>query len=81
MSTLRQFELLEDLRPFGRAKAVLLMWNGERYVRTTEEIEVFEFVGAHAERRQRGFARHSDESDKWESVGGMQEPAASWLPS
>lgn len=80
MNTLRQFELLEDLRPFGSARAVLLAWNGDKYVRTNEEIQLFEFVGAHGSRRNRGFARQSEESQRWEAVGGMQEPVESWLP-
>ncbi len=80
MSALRQFELLEDLKPFGSASAVLLEWNGEKYVRTKEIIKVFEFVGTHGERRNRGFTYYSEESKKWEAVGGMQEPAAGWLP-
>lgn len=80
MATLRQFELLEDLKPFGSAKAVLLAWNGTKYVRSNEEIEVFEFVGIHGDRRDRGFARHSPESQLWEAVGGLHEPVESWLP-
>ncbi|MBS0207061.1 MAG: hypothetical protein JSS49_29645 [Planctomycetes bacterium] len=80
MQTLRQFELLENLRPFGSARAVLLTWNGEQYVRSNEEIEIFEFVGSHAHHRCRGFARHSAESNRWEAVGGLQQPAADWLP-
>ncbi|MDB5389889.1 MAG: hypothetical protein JWM11_5535 [Planctomycetaceae bacterium] len=80
MNTLRHFELLEDLNPFGNAKATLLKWNGEKYVRTNEEIEIFEFLGTFGVRRNRGLALHSDESKKWEAVGGMQEPAESWMP-
>jgi hypothetical protein len=80
MTTLRQFELLEDLKPFGSARAVLLRWNGDRYVRSNEEIEVFEFVGTHGDRRNRGYARHSDESNRWEAVGGLHETIESWLP-
>ena len=80
MSNLRQFELLEDLKPYGSARAALLTWNGEKYIRTNEVIEVFEFVGTHGHRRDRGFARHSDESQKWEAMGGMQEPVSSWVP-
>lgn len=80
MNGLQQFELLEDLRPFGSAKAVLLRWNGRQYIRTNEEIELFEFVGTHGYRRNRGYARYSEESSKWEAMGGMQEPVDSWLP-
>ncbi len=80
MNTLRQFELLEDLRPFGSAKAVLLAWNGDKYVRTNEEVQIFEFVGTHGSRRNRGFARQSEESHRWEAVGGMQESVENWLP-
>lgn len=80
MNDMRQFELLEDLRPFGMARAVLLRWNGQKYVPTEDQIDVYEFVGTHGERRNRGYARFSDESHRWEAVGGMQEPADSWLP-
>jgi hypothetical protein len=80
MNEVRQFELLETLRPYGSARAVLLRWNGQKYVPTQEEIEVFEFVGTHGERHNRGYARFSNESRKWEAVGGLQEPAESWLP-
>lgn len=80
MSNLRQFELLESLRPFGSAKAALLMWNGEKYVPTDEVVEIFEFVGTRGDRRSRGFARHSEESNLWEVVSGLQEPVAAWMP-
>jgi hypothetical protein len=80
MNTLRHFELLEDLRPFGNARAVLLSWNGQKYVRTNDEIRIFEFVGTHGNRRDRGLTCHSDESRRWEVLGGMQEPVESWMP-
>ncbi|MBS0261260.1 MAG: hypothetical protein JSS02_04830 [Planctomycetes bacterium] len=80
MNTLRQFELLEDLRPYGSARAVLLSWNGRSYDRSQEQIEVFDFIGLHGDRRHRGYARHSPDSQKWEAVGGLREPVESWLP-
>lgn len=80
MNEMRHFELLEDLCPFGTARAVLLRWNGQKYVPTHEEFQVYEFVGTHGDRRNRGYARFSEESSRWEAVGGMQEPVESWLP-
>jgi hypothetical protein len=80
MPTLRQFELLDDLKPFESARAVLLKWDGQKYARTDERIEVYEFIGIHGHRGDRGFARHSDESQKWEVMSGMQEAVSSWLP-
>jgi hypothetical protein len=80
MSDLRQFELLEDLRPFGSADAVLMKWNGGQYVRTQEKIQIFDFIGARGDRHDRGYARQSMESLKWEAISGLQEPKESWLP-
>jgi hypothetical protein len=81
MNELQQFELLEELRPLSSAPAVLLRWNGCSYVRTPEKIEIFDFIGVHGDRFDRGYARHSTDSQKWEAVGGLRQPAENWLPS
>ena len=80
MGDLRQYELLQDLRPFGSAKAALLRWNGSRYVSGTEEIEVFDFMGVRGHRRDRGYTRFIQESTKWEAISGLSSPVESWLP-
>ena len=77
---MRQFELLEDLRSGGTAKAVLLRWNGRKYAPTKDQIELFEFVGSYGDRGDRGYARFSPESERWELMSGLSEPHASWLP-
>ena len=79
MDDLRHMELLEDLSPFGTAKAVLVRWDGENYVRTNQVIDVCEFMGHHGERRDRGYVRWFEESRRWEAMG-IQDLAGSWLP-
>ena len=80
MNDMQQFELLQDLRPNGSAKAVLLRWDGSKYVRSKEVVELFEFVGLYGFRGHRCYARLSPDSGRWEAVGGMQERRESWLP-
>lgn len=80
MNELRQFELLEDLRPFGSAKASLLRWNGARYVVTADEIEVFDFIGTQGQRKDRGYTRFIPESTKWEAISTLSSPTANWMP-
>ncbi len=80
MTELRQFELLEDLRPFGSAKAALLRWNGARYVSSKEEIEVFDFIGTNGVRRDRGYTRYIGESAKWEAISALSSPTTDWMP-
>ena len=80
MSDLRHFELLEDLRPFESAKAILLRWNGARYITTGEEIQVVDFIGTHGHRKDRGYTRFIPESDKWEAISALSSPASNWLP-
>lgn len=80
MNDWRHFELLEGLRPFSSARAILLQWDGRQYVPTNEEIEIHDFIGRYGDRKNRGYARYSAESSKWEVVGGMREPIESWLP-
>ncbi len=77
---MRQFELLEDLRPGGNAKAVLLTWDGSRYVRSREIIVLHEFVGVHGNRGDRGYCHFSPESERWEAAAGLYQQVASWLP-
>jgi hypothetical protein len=73
MHGMRQFELMEDLRANESARAMLLVWNGRRYVRTKEIIEVFDFVGQHGTRGDRGYAFLSPESGCWEVASGLLE--------
>jgi hypothetical protein len=77
MNGLRPFELVEDLVCGRPAKAVLLSWNGDRYVRTEEEIELSEFVGLQGSRGDRGYGFLSPHSHRWEAVGGVNQ-AAPW---
>jgi len=74
MNGLRPFELLEDLAGGHTAKAVLLRWNGDKYVRTDETIDVSEFAGARGMRGDRGYGYYSPESRRWEAVGGVSHP-------
>jgi hypothetical protein len=71
MNGIRCFELMEDLSPEGTAKAVLLRWNGQRYVRSKDAIEVRDFVHVHGNRGDRGYAIHSEESGYWEALAGL----------
>ncbi|HWA97645.1 MAG TPA: hypothetical protein VG713_04110 [Pirellulales bacterium] len=78
---MRQFELLEALPPGRTARAVLLKWDGHKYVRTAEVIELHDFVGGHGERGDRGYGFYSQESGRWEAASGLYEQVAGWLPS
>lgn len=73
MNGVRCFELMEDLSPEGTAKAILLRWNGDRYVRSRETIEVRDFVHIHGNRGDRGYAILSDESGLWMALGGLYQ--------
>jgi hypothetical protein len=79
MFGLKQFELLEDLRPGDRARAVLMTWNGQRYVRSHETIEVIDFVGQHGNAGDRGYAFLSPESGRWEVACGLYEQVMSGI--
>lgn len=81
MPQIRQFELLEDLKPGQSATAILLSWNGGRYVRTRERIVLFDFVGQYGHRGQRGYGFHSAESGRWEAAGGLRDHVQNWLPA
>ena len=70
---MRQFELLDDLREGDSAAAILLRWNGERYTRTGEKIQIFDFVGQHGYRGDRGYGFLSSESGRWEVACGLHE--------
>lgn len=72
---MRQFELLDDLREGDSAPAVLLSWNGKRYIRTEEKVQVHDFVGQRGHRGDRGYAFLSTESGKWEVASGLHEQA------
>ena len=73
MDGIRQFELLSDLPPRGDAKAVLLEWNGKEYVKSATEVTVYEFVKQHGRTGDRGYAFHSEASDRWEVLSGLFE--------
>lgn len=73
MPEMRQFELLEDLKAGENAAAVLLRWNGRWYAPTEERIVIFDFVGQHGMRGDRGYGFLSSESGCWEVVSGLQE--------
>lgn len=70
---LQLFELLENLLPEGTAAAVLLKWNGQRYVASNERIELHEFAGTHGDRGDRGYCYLSPHSNKWETVSGLYQ--------
>ncbi len=78
MQGLRQFELIENLEPRSVAKAALLRWDGRRYVRTTEVVELHEFVGIHGSKGDRGFAYLSPESGYWEAASGLYQQVPQW---
>jgi len=78
MNGIRCFELLEDLRVGGSAKAVLLRWHDGRYARTTERIIVNDFVSTHGNRGDRGYAFKSEESGHWEALSGLYQQSPSW---
>ena len=78
MQDLRRFELLENLEAGGVAKAALLRWDGQRYARSKEIIELHEFVGIHGLRGDRGYAFLSTESGKWEAASGLSQQAPQW---
>lgn len=80
MHPLRQFELIEDLAPGRKAQAILLKWNGSKYVRTKETVELYDFVGSHGDRGDRGYCFFSTESNHWEAASGLFEQVANWLP-
>jgi hypothetical protein len=73
MPELKQFELLDELRPNETAQAVLLQWNGQRYERTRKVVELADFVGQHGHIGDRGYAFHSPESGRWEVAFGLNE--------
>ena len=81
MNGIRSFELMEDLAPSSSAKAVLLKWNGQHYVRSTDVVELHEFVQTHGARGDRGYAFKSPESGLWEALSGLyqQVPAFSGM--
>ena len=83
MQGIRQYQLLEDLRPGRSAKAALLRWDAkqERYITTKEQIEIFEFVGTHGDKGDRGYGYLSPDSGRWETVSGLYEQQAQWIPS
>ena len=81
MGPMRQFELLEDLSSGRSARAVLLEWNGRQYVRSKQIVELYDFVGVHGDRGDRGYMFYSPESQRWEAACGLYEQVASWLPT
>lgn len=83
MQGIRQYQLLEDLRPGRSAKAALLRWDAklQKYIVSKEQIELFEFVGSHGDKGDRGYGYLSPESGRWETVSGLYEQTAQWIPS
>lgn len=77
MNGIRSFELLEDLSPGGSAKAILLKWNGSRYVHSREKVTVYDYVQSHGDSGDRGFAFLSDESGLWHVLSGLYQQASS----
>jgi hypothetical protein len=73
MPGMRHFELLDDLREGDSAPAVLLKWNGRRYIRTDERVQIYDFVGQHGHRGDRGYGFLSGESGLWEVASGLHE--------
>jgi hypothetical protein len=73
MAGLRLFELLEDLRPEGQALAVLLEWDGNKYVRSDTEIELNERARTHGYRGDRGYCFFSAETQTWETFSGLHQ--------
>jgi hypothetical protein len=78
MGNLQPFELFEDLEPRQKAPAVLLQWDGQKYVRSKEKIELYDFVGSHGNRGDRGYCFLSSGSNRWEAVSGLFEQVSSW---
>ena len=78
MNGIRCYELLEDLRARGSAKAVLLQWQDGSYVRTSNRIVVNDFVDTHGDRGDRGYAFESAESGKWEALSGLFQQVPGW---
>jgi hypothetical protein len=78
MQGLRRFELLENLEPESVARAVLLVWDGKRYVRSKSVIDLHEFVGIHGLRGDRGFTFLSPESGVWEVASGLSQQSPQW---
>ncbi|MBS0208715.1 MAG: hypothetical protein JSS27_07155 [Planctomycetes bacterium] len=81
MERLKPFELLEDLQPGRSAKAVLLQWDGQKYARSNQKVELHEFVGTHGDRGDRGYCFYSEDSGRWEAASGLFEQVAGWLPT
>lgn len=80
MQPMRQFELLEDLSPSGSARACVMEWNGQQYVRSRQIVELHDFVGGNGDRGDRGYMFYSPESKRWEVACGLYEQVSSWLP-
>lgn len=73
MSSIRLFELDEPLVTGSHARARLLKWNGERYVPSRfDVITVHDFVGGEGEPGDRGYCVLSEDSHRWEFLGGLQ---------
>lgn len=73
MEGIKQFELLEDLKPESKAEAVLLKWDGHHYVRSKEKIELHNAVRTHGDRGDRGYCFFSEESNRWELLSGLYQ--------
>ncbi len=75
MMDLKPFELLDDLEPLGKANAVLLKWDGSRYVKSQNKIELHDICSTHGDRGDRGYCFLSSMSNLWETVSGLYQQA------
>lgn len=71
MHDLRIFQLMDSLEAGRQAPAVLLAWDGVRYMPSETAIELFDFVGQHGQRGDRGYCALSPQSGLWEVVSGL----------
>ncbi len=72
MSSIRLFELEEPLVAGRHARARLLKWNGERYIPSRFAfITLHDYVGGHGLPGDRGYCRLSEDSHRWEFLGGL----------
>lgn len=73
MEGIRCFELLEDLTSDGVARAVLLRWDGQDYVKSHDVIELHDVVSSHGSEGDRGYTFQSGDSGRWEVLAGLYQ--------
>jgi len=71
MNRVQLFELLESLDVGRSARAVLLDWQVDGYVRTSQRIVIHDFVGRSGQPGSRGYCVQSPISKRWEVTGGL----------